>query len=107
LSDGTAQTATLLGLDYEVSQWIYVYYQLIYAVVRCAIESGCRELYGGGGAYELKRRLGFKVLPDDYMVLAPTGWMSAFLWKGSARLMNALKKPDSNQASGDNPENPI
>jgi len=107
LSDGTAQTATLLGLDYELSQWIYVYYQLIYAVVRCAIESGCRELYGGGGAYELKRRLGFKVLPDDYMVLAPTGWMSAFLWKGSARLMNALKKPDSNQASGDNPENPI
>jgi hypothetical protein len=87
--DGTARTATLLGLDYSYSQWIHVYYQLIYAVVRCAIESGCKLLYGGGGAYELKRRLGFRRLPDDYLMIEATGRLMDGLLKGSFRWMGA------------------
>jgi len=72
IGDGEAQIATLLGLDYSLPQFIYVYYQIMYALIRCVIECKARILYGGGGAYELKRRLGFRKLPDDYMVLAAT-----------------------------------
>ena len=101
LGDGTAKTATLLGLDYSFSQWIYVYYQLIYAVVRCAIESGGKVLYGGGGAYELKRRLGFKKLPDDYLLVEATGKLMDWLIKGSLRLMGAHgSSNDANNNTG-------
>jgi predicted N-acyltransferase len=72
IGDGEAQIATLLGLDYSVPQYIYVYYRIMYAAVRNAIERGAKVLYGGGGAYELKRRLGFRVQPNDYLVVAAT-----------------------------------
>ncbi len=58
LSDGDEMTATMLGLDYRVK---YVYFQIIYEAIRCAIEKGARKLYAGSGAYDLKRRLGFEL----------------------------------------------
>ncbi len=99
--DGTAMSATLLGLDYHFPQWIYVYYQLIYALVRSAIEAGCKELYGGGGAYELKRRLGFQKLPDDTMVVAPIGWFFTFFLKAATRLMKQIHKNDPEPSGGE------
>jgi hypothetical protein len=100
-SDGYAQTATLLGLDYSYPQSIYVYYQLIYAAIRCAVENGCKKLYGGGGAYELKRRLGFQKLPDDYLMAAATGRLFRWLLHGTLGWMNA---PASNHAGQDDLE---
>jgi hypothetical protein len=83
--DGGVLTATLLGLDYSLSEYIYVYYQIMYAAVRCAIESRARVLYGGGGAYELKRRLGLKKLPDNYMMVAPSMPWLKYPLRGAAR----------------------
>ncbi|HTX89773.1 MAG TPA: GNAT family N-acetyltransferase [Anaerolineales bacterium] len=95
IGDGPARIATLLGLDYSVPQYIYVYYQIIYAAIRSAIEQGAEKLYGGGGAYELKRRLGFRVLPNDYLVVAAAGksfrWIERKLAKW-AGLQNAGEK---------------
>jgi predicted N-acyltransferase len=56
LGDEDIQTMALLGLDYNVQ---YVYFQLVYAAIRGAIESGARALRGGTAAYEIKQRLGF------------------------------------------------
>ena len=70
IRDGEAQLATLLGLDYSVDHYIYVYYTLMYEAVRSAIERGVAVLYGGGGAYEFKRRMGFRKLPDDCLMVA-------------------------------------
>jgi predicted N-acyltransferase len=89
IGDGGVLAATLLGLDYSLPEYIYVYYQIMYAAVRCAIESRARVLYGGGGAYELKRRLGLTKLPDDYMLVAASApWLQwplrgAAHWIGS------------------------
>ena len=104
IGDGDAQNATLLGLDYSFSQSIYVYYQLIYAAIRCTIERGCKILYGGGGAYELKRRLGFKTLPDDYLVVAATGQMFGWLLRSSARLIESQKMNPEGQGDPDKPD---
>jgi hypothetical protein len=81
----TYQLATLLGLDYSFPDSIYTYYQIIYAAVRCAIERGAKVLYGGGGAYELKRRLGFCTLSNDSLVATGTGRISRWLVRGLAR----------------------
>ena len=59
---------------------MYVYYQIIYAAIRYSIESGAKLLMGGGGAYELKRRLGFSKLPDDYMMVAANGQLLGWLF---------------------------
>jgi hypothetical protein len=83
VGDGEVQLATLLGLDYSFPQHFHVYYQVMYAAIQCAIRKQARMLYGGGGAYELKRRLGFEKLADDYLVLAGTGG----LFKGLLRVV--------------------
>jgi|WetSurMetagenome_2_1015567.scaffolds.fasta_scaffold185072_2 hypothetical protein len=79
IGDNNILTATLLGLDYSFPDYLYVYYQVIYGAIRHAVESGALRLYGGGGAYELKRRLGFERLPDDYLMARPNnpflGWL--------------------------------
>ncbi len=67
LGDGDTYGLTLLGLDYEVR---FAYFQLVYAAIRAAIEAGARHLYGGSGAYDLKRRLGFEPQHDNYLALA-------------------------------------
>ncbi|MFN8528666.1 MAG: GNAT family N-acetyltransferase [Anaerolineae bacterium] len=57
LRDGDHAMLSLLGLDYDVE---YVYFQLFYAAVRTAIETGVKVLWGGSGAYEYKERFGFQ-----------------------------------------------
>jgi predicted N-acyltransferase len=60
----------LLGLDYGVK---YAYFQLVYAAIRCAIEDGVQVLRGGGGAYEMKQRLGFQLESNNHVVFAGGG----------------------------------
>jgi predicted N-acyltransferase len=66
LGDRHTLVLGLLGLDYDVK---YVYFQLIYTAIRHAIESGCRTLKGGSGAYETKQRLGFRLERQNHIVL--------------------------------------
>jgi predicted N-acyltransferase len=109
IGDGDAQIATLLGLDYSVPQFIYVYYQIMYAAIQNAIERGARVLYGGGGAYELKRRLGFRVLPNDYLVVAATGksfrWIERRLVKWAGLQKAGVKTPDGINGPGQSTDN--
>jgi predicted N-acyltransferase len=70
LRDGDAGLLKFLGLDYEVK---YAYFSLVYAALREAIESGCRTLVGGAGAYEMKQRLGFEPVDTNYIVFAGRG----------------------------------
>lgn len=65
LKDRDAEILAMLGLDYDVK---YVYFQLFYAAIRHAIETGTRVLYGGSGAAELKSRLGFDPEARNYSV---------------------------------------
>jgi predicted N-acyltransferase len=104
LGDGDVQTATLLGLDYSFPESIYVYYQVIYAAIRHAIERGAKVLYGGGGAYELKRRLGFRTLPDDYLMVAASGRLFQWLIRGSARLIGSSSAEVEPQGNLDEPD---
>jgi predicted N-acyltransferase len=94
--------ATLLGLDYSFPESRYVYYQIMYAAVRCAIESGARVLYGGGGAYELKRRLGFTKLPDNYMMVAASTQWLRWLTRGAIRLLELQKANVDPQSAPNN-----
>lgn len=70
LGDRETRFLGLLGLDYEVR---YAYFQLLYEAIRSAIEQGIQILRGGGGAYELKQRLGFTLEDDNYVVLTGIG----------------------------------
>lgn len=97
LADGPACTATLLGLDYSFSNWIFVYYQLIYRLIRCAIEQGYEKLYGGGGAYELKRRLHFQKLPDDCMMVSPTSTLAGWFVRNSSHLLGSSVSEQANE----------
>ncbi len=67
LRDNDALLLALLGLDYQER---YVYFQLVYAAIRQAIESDCRVLRGGGGAYETKKRLGFQLENQNHIMLS-------------------------------------
>jgi predicted N-acyltransferase len=70
LRDGDHGVLKFLGLDYDVR---FAYFRLVYAALQAAIESGCRTLIGGAGAYEMKRRLGFKPVDTNYAVFAGRG----------------------------------
>jgi len=70
LGEGDVRFLALLGLDYSVQ---YAYFQLVYAAIRCAIEQGVKVLRGGGGAYELKQRLGFQLETRNNVVFAGRG----------------------------------
>lgn len=70
LEDQGVQMTTLLGLDYSVP---YAYFQLVYAALRHAFESGARTLRGGSGAYELKERLGFARESCNHTVFSGNG----------------------------------
>lgn len=63
VGEGKARFLALLGLDYGVE---YVYFQLFYSAIRYAIEQGLQILRGGGGAYEIKQRLGFQLESNHY-----------------------------------------
>ena len=70
LGDGDTRFLALLGLDYSVR---YAYFQLVYAAIRTVIEDGVRVLRGGGGAYTMKKRLGFRLESNNYVVYAGSG----------------------------------
>lgn len=72
LGDKDIQFLTLLGLDYEIQ---YTYFQLVYAAIHSAIESGIRVLRGGSGAYEMKQRLGFHLESNNHAVFAGRGML--------------------------------
>ena len=84
LGDGNARVLALLGLDYSVQ---YVYFQLLYAAVRSVIEEGMPVLYGGGGAYDLKQRLGFELEHNNHTVFAGRGWLLQSLGRLLTRSM--------------------
>jgi len=72
LGDGDTYTLALLGMDYEVE---YVYFQLVYAAIRAAIEAGAQNLRGGSGAYEFKQRLGFQLETNNNIAVTATNGM--------------------------------
>jgi predicted N-acyltransferase len=82
LGDADVRFLTLLGLDYEIK---YVYFQMLYAAVRCAIEEKARVLYGGSGANDIKQRLGFQLEDNNYVAFSASNgtlrrlgrWLSA------------------------------
>jgi predicted N-acyltransferase len=67
MGDRSARILTCLGLDYNVQ---YVYFQMVYAAIRCAIEANVPLLRGGGGAYEFKQRLGFETVNNTQIAVA-------------------------------------
>ncbi len=70
LGEGPVRALGLLGLDYGVR---YVYFQLLYAAIRSAIEEGVEVLRGGGGAYDIKGRLGFELEGNNHVMVAGNG----------------------------------
>lgn len=69
LGDAGTYSLALLGLDYEVE---YVYFQMVYAAIRAAVEAGGQHLRGGSGAYEFKQRLGFQLETNNNIAVAAT-----------------------------------
>ena len=67
LADGNTGFLTLLGRDYSVK---FAYFQLVYAAIHRAIESGVQVLWAGSGAYELKQRLGFELVRNNYVTFS-------------------------------------
>jgi predicted N-acyltransferase len=65
MDDAGVYCVKALGLDYDVP---YVYFMLGYADIRYAIERGARVLRWGSGAYDAKRRLGFQLEDNNYIV---------------------------------------
>ncbi len=83
LSDNGGMVATLLGLDYREK---YVYFQIVYEAVRCAIETGARILFAGSGAYELKRRLGFELDWNTQIAFDGTNSLFSLIGRIAARM---------------------
>lgn len=77
LHDQGVMGLAMLGLDYTHQ---YVYFQLFYEAIRCAIESGMSVIRGGSGAYEFKQRLGF--CEEPIYVGFYAHW-AVFRWLGS------------------------
>jgi hypothetical protein len=75
---------TGLGFDYSVG---YAYYLLGYVNIRCAIGRGARVLRWGSLAYEVKRRLGFELESNDWVVYLARG----ALWQGLGRRLAAME----------------
>jgi predicted N-acyltransferase len=70
--DNGAQLAAALGLAEDVTN---VYFQLVYASLQDAFEKKARLLRWGSGAYEVKRRLGFEVEGNNYVMLGASNWI--------------------------------
>jgi predicted N-acyltransferase len=70
LGDRGVWLVTGLGLDYSVD---YAYFMLGYADIQCAIERGAKMLRWGSLAYEVKRRLGFELESNDWVVFSARG----------------------------------
>ena len=70
LGDQDVWLVTGLGLDYRTD---YAYFLLGYADIECAIERKARILRWGSLAYEVKRRLGFDLESNDWIVFSGRG----------------------------------
>jgi len=70
LNDGQVQVATLLGINYQVQ---YVYFQLMYAAIRNAVEQKAGVLRAGSGAYPFKQHLGFTLEDNNYVAYSGCG----------------------------------
>jgi hypothetical protein len=70
LRDEDVWLVTGLGLDYSID---YAYFLLGYADIECAIEKGARVLRWGSLTYEVKRRLGFELESNDWIVFCGRG----------------------------------
>jgi predicted N-acyltransferase len=84
LQDNGAQLVTALGLAHEVP---YVYFALGYEDIRVAIESGVRTLYWGSGAYDVKRRLGFSLYPNNLVAFAGLGFGPRLMARAAAAVL--------------------
>lgn len=72
-----------LGLDYEFD---YVYFQLLYEAIRCAIEEkDIHILRGGSEVYEMKLRLGFQLEDSHHLVFAGAGALPRMLGRWLTR----------------------
>lgn len=67
LSDNGAQMNTALGLAEDTPN---AYFALLYESLRLAFKSGVRLVRLGSGAYDVKRRLGFQVENNAYVMAA-------------------------------------
>jgi predicted Rossmann-fold nucleotide-binding protein len=65
MNDAGVYCVKALGLDYAIP---YVYFILGYADIRYAIEKSARILRWGSGVYDTKRRLGFQLESNNYIV---------------------------------------
>jgi predicted N-acyltransferase len=72
LWDNGAQVNTALGLAEDVP---YVYFALMYESLRLAFENNIRLVRLGSGAYDVKRRLGFQVENNNYVVAASPNFL--------------------------------
>ncbi|MEJ2208440.1 MAG: GNAT family N-acetyltransferase [Anaerolineae bacterium] len=70
LGDRDVWLVTGLGLDYSVD---YAYFLLGYADIECAIEKRARMLRWGSLTYHVKRRLGFEMESNDWVVYSGRG----------------------------------
>lgn len=70
LGDHDAWLVTGLGLDYSIE---YTYFLLGYADIECAIERKARMLRWGSLTYDVKRRLGFELESNDWVVFSGRG----------------------------------
>jgi predicted N-acyltransferase len=85
LGDQGAWLVTGLGLDYDVD---LVYFVLGYKDIECAIERGARILRWGSLAYDVKRRLGFELESNDWVLFAGR----AALMQKAGRWLTAMEE---------------
>jgi len=78
LEDNAAQMTTALGLAENAP---YVYFMLIYASLELAFKKKVRLLRWGSGAYDIKQRLGFSKMNDNYVIATGTNPMTRTLTK--------------------------
>jgi predicted N-acyltransferase len=77
LRDNGAQINTALGLVDDVP---YVYFALVYESLRLAFENGIRLVRLGSGAYDVKKRLGFQLETNNYVMAAsPNSALQLFI----------------------------
>ncbi|HEY9153031.1 MAG TPA: GNAT family N-acetyltransferase [Anaerolineales bacterium] len=77
--DNDTLLATALGLAEDIP---YAYFLLIYATIQDALEHRMKAIRLGSGAYDVKRRLGFKLEDNNHVILTGAGPLS----KGVTRL---------------------
>jgi predicted N-acyltransferase len=88
LGDQGSWLVTGLGLDYDVD---LVYFVLGYKDIECAIEREARILRWGSLTYDVKRRLGFELESNDWVLFAGR----ATLMQKAGRWLTAMEERQS------------